>query len=688
MHYTASLKRLASTRGGMRSILKRELPPVEFIKYAVQTGVYKSIYHPDNGSNNASSNRRGGNNKMRGGGRFQNDRHTPAIDKYPLEYEILSLNPPIPDPPRLSRKELRQQEAERTSLPTDKLVKSYMLRYDARMKASSPLTDAEREDYYYRKTLGVSNSNTSSPRAEDMNTAMGRKPTVLSHAYEFALKQYEVLSTNEGMTETESIQKVEEILAQEEKDEMLQSRMNARQVVQDLHGQTEDGKEAKTKVVSSTSVSLAASTTKNPPTATIPSILYSKPRTIQALYLWGKRLQAVPYNQWTLGATTALDHWIAVDVLGMKESTWQRLLSGELEHDTQESRNGQDLVLGDKARMKDIITVKCTLFPETVLHAMDDEEDGEEDVMSASPDDDLDLTSEKESTERSIDELLASLGGFEDDDEDDDESTSSDEDMDVDLDTRVSLMMDSLQEWRAKHEEKPFQQWDDAAKKEFNKWQSDYVSLVTSETDGEVDFNATREALLSEPPLTREASSSFWSKIEDEADAEILLHGLREKKEKMATTESLSPLQKKSKDALDVFLNISYEKQLRQLVSMGSLRPILDEYYKETDRIEFMNRYGETLLEGVEVEHLVVDADGPIALQDVGDDSLLKEGNIDKNTRFSIKMIPYGTDEFGMTRSEKARVLYRAWSMQKAGKARYAESQFKKGKMPLKVGKK
>mmetsp|Transcript_22632 Transcript_22632/g.27749 ORF Transcript_22632/g.27749 Transcript_22632/m.27749 type:complete len:689 (+) Transcript_22632:91-2157(+) len=688
MHYTASLKRLASTRGGMRSILKRELPPVEFIKYAVQTGVYKSIYHPDNGSNNASSNRRGGNNKMRGGGRFQNDRHTPAIDKYPLEYEILSLNPPIPDPPRLSRKELRQQEAERTSLPTDKLVKSYMLRYDARMKASSPLTDAEREDYYYRKTLGVPNSNTSSPRAEDMNTAMGRKPTVLSHAYEFALKQYEVLSTNEGMTETESIQKVEEILAQEEKDEMLQSRMNARQVVQDLHGQTEDGKEAKTKVVSSTSVSLAASTTKNPPTATIPSILYSKPRTIQALYLWGKRLQAVPYNQWTLGATTALDHWIAVDVLGMKESTWQRLLSGELEHDTQESRNGQDLVLGDKARMKDIITVKCTLFPETVLHAMDDEEDGEEDVMSASPDDDLDLTSEKESTERSIDELLASLGGFEDDDEDDDESTSSDEDMDVDLDTRVSLMMDSLQEWRAKHEEKPFQQWDDAAKKEFNKWQSDYVSLVTSETDGEVDFNATREALLSEPPLTREASSSFWSKIEDEADAEILLHGLREKKEKMATTESLSPLQKKSKDALDVFLNISYEKQLRQLVSMGSLRPILDEYYKETDRIEFMNRYGETLLEGVEVEHLVVDADGPIALQDVGDDSLLKEGNIDKNTRFSIKMIPYGTDEFGMTRSEKARVLYRAWSMQKAGKARYAESQFKKGKMPLKVGKK
>jgi len=688
MHYTASLKRLASTRGGMRSILKRELPPVEFIKYAVQTGVYKSIYHPDNGSNNASSNRRGGNNKMRGGGRFQNDRHTPAIDKYPLEYEILSLNPPIPDPPRLSRKELRQQEAERTSLPTDKLVKSYMLRYDARMKASSPLTDAEREDYYYRKTLGVSNSNTSSPRAEDMNTAMGRKPTVLSHAYEFALKQYEVLSTNEGMTETESIQKVEEILAQEEKDEMLQSRMNARQVVQDLHGQTEDGKEAKTKAVSSTSVSLAASTTKNPPTATIPSILYSKPRTIQALYLWGKRLQAVPYNQWTLGATTALDHWIAVDVLGMKESTWQRLLSGELEHDTQESRNGQDLVLGDKARMKDIITVKCTLFPETVLHAMDDEEEEEEDVMSASPDDDLDLTSEKESTERSIDELLASLGGFEDDDEDDDESTSSDEDMDVDLDTRVSLMMDSLQEWRAKHEEKPFQQWDDAAKKEFNKWQSDYVSLVTSETDGEVDFNATREALLSEPPLTREASSSFWSKIEDEADAEILLHGLREKKEKMATTESLSPLQKKSKDALDVFLNISYEKQLRQLVSMGSLRPILDEYYKETDRIEFMNRYGETLLEGVEVEHLVVDTDGPIALQDVGDDSLLKEGNIDKNTRFSIKMIPYGTDEFGMTRSEKARVLYRAWSMQKAGKARYAESQFKKGKMPLKVGKK
>ena len=56
----------------------------------------------------------------------------------------------------------------------------------------------------------------------------------------------------------------------------------------------------------------------------------------------------------------------------------------------------------------------------------------------------------------------------------------------------------------------------------------------------------------------------------------------------------------------------------------------------------------------------------------------------DKDARYSIKMIPYGTDEFGTTRNERARALHRAWNIQKAGKARYEEYLFKTGKVGLK----
>ena len=133
---------------------------------------------------------------------------------------------------------------------------------------------------------------------------------------------------------------------------------------------------------------------------------------------------------------------------------------------------------------------------------------------------------------------------------------------------------------------------------------------------------------------------------------------------------------------MEVFLALPYDQQIRQLVNMGTLRPVLDEYYKESDRVKFMDKHGQTLLEGVEVEHLVNDPDGHITLQDIGDDKLA--GEVDPDTTFSIKKIPFGTDEYGYDRNEKARMLYRAWNMQKAGRARYAEQQFKRGEMPLK----
>ena len=333
-----------------------------------------------------------------------------------------------------------------------------MRRYDARMQAARSLTDAEREEYQYYKTLGVSNP---------ASTAMGRKSAVLSHAYEFALKQFETMQNNDNMTEDESIAVVEDLLASEERIEML----NSRKKVNALRKQRSEEKKEHMEAVgrskenqddgkgASTSASTAAADVP-PPAFTIPSILHSKPRTIRALNIWGRRLQAVPYNQWTLGASTALDHWIAVDVLGMSEGTWNRLLSGELEVDIEKSR-GADVTIGDLARNKDIVTVRSTLFPETILAGIQGDDSGVSDEIVAEL-----LDDEKDATERSIDELLASLGGFEDDD--DAMNTHPSDDPKQDPATWANTVMDTLQDWRAKNEETPYDEWDAAAKGQFN----------------------------------------------------------------------------------------------------------------------------------------------------------------------------------------------------------------------------
>ena len=42
------------------------------------------------------------------------------------------------------------------------------------------------------------------------------------------------------------------------------------------------------------------------------AMVYSEnQRAFGGMVSWTQRLQAIPYRQWTVGATTALDHWIA-----------------------------------------------------------------------------------------------------------------------------------------------------------------------------------------------------------------------------------------------------------------------------------------------------------------------------------------------------------------------------------------
>ena len=434
MHQSSKLLKLASTHGGMRKILKRKLPVVEFIKKAVEAGVHESLHQPQQpGGRNPSSDSK--------------------IHKYPVEYEILSLNPPMPLPPMHTAKELRQRK--KPEDPIEKYTKAYMRRYDARMRCEREITNAEREEFLYRKNLGI--ESVGGPRAVDMNTAMGLKSPVLKHAYDFAIKQYEVVSNNRGMTEDESIDAVEKLLAEEEKIERTEVREKAKTIVaekEDIQARAK-AKEGK----AAAAVAAASKSSAAPPKATIPSILHNKPRTIQALTIWGQRLAAVPYNEWTIGASTALDHWIACDVLGMSEESWDRLLDGETDQDMNES-TGMHMTIGDQARMKDIVSVRTTFFPETAISNQVEPEDEEMDV-----DDD-------DSTERSIDELLASLGGF---DEDKADKPVLEKSSGVDQDTKIDDMIETLQDWRARNQEKPFAAWDEDTKTEFNV--SSYFSI-------------------------------------------------------------------------------------------------------------------------------------------------------------------------------------------------------------------
>jgi hypothetical protein len=664
-----------------------------------------------------------------------------SIMKYPVEYEILTMNPPIPKPPiptAKERKAMRKEAAARqtqtlqnkkgvqvpvhTVPSVNQLVRNYMSRYDARMKASHPLSDAQREELYYQKTLGVH-----APRAQDMNTAMGRKPLVLNHAYEFALKQYHLLQTDETGTlrESDTIPIVQQILANEEKEE----RFKARQVANNIQkwrknemSSTETRKDNSN--ADNTTDTPRINTTSTPPSSTVPSILFSKPRSVQALHIWGKRLKAVPYAQWTLGATTALDHWIACDILGMSEDSWNSLLDGELESDAQDSYGNENLTLGNLARAKDIISVRNNLFPETLLsvdNASIKEQNDYDDDLDAShfmldEQDTKNETTDVDDTQRSIDELLASLGDFGNvsnknndmtqneksslDKSDAATNTASDYSYDIDhtkiTTDQIRTMIDSLQHWRAKNQEKYFELWDENTKKEFNKWLSEYIALVTTDSDI-VDRAATRDALLSQPPSSRDESDAFWRRIQDETDAELFLNAFltsvekdqNDKKNETKADIANGTGDTKSQHDLDVFLSLPYDVQLRQLIQISTLRPLLDEYISESDRLNFMDQYGDLLLEGIEMEHLVLDPEGSISIHDIKDENLLfQQSSINKDSRFKIEMIPYGTDEYDSSRSTRARALYQAWNKQKAGRARYEKLMFQKGKIPLKQEKK
>jgi hypothetical protein len=217
-------------------------------------------------------------------------------------------------------------------------------------------------------------------------------------------------------------------------------------------------------------------------------------------------------------------------------------------------------------------------------------------------------------------------------------------------------------------------------------WLQRYIRTVISEGDWPlIDLEETRTALLSSEPRTEDQSDTFWSHLQDETKADLFLQNLVQK----GPPEGLSETEKE-------FWNLPYAEQHEKLMNLGAVRALMDEYMSDQDREDFFRRYGDLLLDGIEMDHLVEDPDGPITANDLGIEAIRSWG-IGRGERFKLKKLPYRSgltgnseeDKFeeGKTGSaialERSRALYEAWNKHKAGRARYEEQMFVQGDLGL-----
>jgi hypothetical protein len=712
---------MASTHGGMRRILKRRLPVQRYIELAVKAGSYKSPSTRPNylGLHDDRNNNKGFMTKRE---REESMKMRRGIIDYPTEHEILSLNPPLPTPPRtpvrirkklladkrkraekLKKERMRRgdDDAETAEIPAlDTLVKSYLRRHEDKLRQGMSPSQSRREEEYYSKLLlgqsAAASSSGTTPASQSkflspssLRTAMGRKSMLVENAYAFALRQQQIMlqgddekndmaATAAAMTEQDSIERVEQLLREDARANRQGGRKTA-QEIEEWRTETKGGGDDD---------------------STVPSILHDRPRSIRALNIWSSRLQSIPYSRWTIGAATALDHWIAREVLQMDENTWQLILEGggtDAYVEGMETLPGGETKMGLMDRMRDIVTVRGALFPETLS---DGGSVGVRGELAGELDDEL------SETDKSIDELLASLGSSVDDEDgdlfkfdDDEEETAEGGDNGDANDEQIESIMDELQVWRERNDSSPYESWDNDRKGEFDQWIEKYVATLSPEADGgSVDKDATRIALLSERPMDSNKTKEFWSKVRTETEAELFLEDFRkhaeEKLQSLNESSNQSDEEKQSISELQAILAVPFERQLQKILDIGTLRPVLDEYTSSKERNFFLDKYTPIFLEGLEMEHLVIDENGPIGLDDLSSEMreelsqlwLPGEGHTagtDQEPRFSIQMIAYGTDEFATTRAERARDLYRLWNEHKASRARFEEAMFKKGYLPV-----
>lgn len=670
-------------RSGMRRILKRRLPAHEYIKRAVETGVYRSNEEINAVMEQRESSADDLRTIMR---RFRQDivRGT-SIHDYPAEYLILEQHPPLPHPPRVSKKHLKF--IAKKEHPMDHLTKKYMQRAEGlATDAVNPFPHQPQQgtsEAFYRTLLGVQRS-----KRLELDTTLAQKPAVVQKAYAMALKHYHVQRT-EGLTDEEAVQRVEELLRDAAQRETSTAQQQRRAVQQWRRQQQREQQQQKQKQQSppeSPSFALGAGSSPPPPPSheldpdasdSMANMFGDNPRTVEGMMRWSERLQAADYKDWTVGASTALDHWIARQVLGLEEVTWQSLLEPNVEHDAALLEIGRD-----------IVAVRESLFPETVLD--DDDREEYENIMT--PDDMMAEEQrkrneeQKEDSEKSITELLETLGGLNDDNYGSGINKDQDDVLPVwqreasqrltpeELDARTEKLTLELQEWRAKQMESPYEQWSATEREKFDRWMMDeYVTTLVSKPErGRVDRDRTRQLLLSVPPVSPQEAQDFWDPLEQEEDgAETVLDQMLQYGPPPGA--SLLP---------SAFWDLPRDQQLQRLRNLGALRPVLDDYANESQRARFWKRHADVLLAGVEMEHLVADPQGPIRKSDLGSSST--SDSLSPETRFRLEKRPYQGRGDDAAAWEKSRALFRAWNQFKAGRARFEEELFREGKLGLK----
>jgi hypothetical protein len=446
-----------STRHGQRRILKRIPPILEYIEKAVEAGTYRTNEEIESARDDI---RRGIQPRV-AQTRLRRDviRGTQVQD-FPPEYHILKSHPPIPPPPRVPKKFLRGMQEKLPKHPAEKLIKKQLQR-----QSKTKATTAE----YYQRLLGIQ------PPAESY--AMGQKSAKISQAYAFAVKQYEVMRTQD-ISESEALEIVDKLLADEKREEGHKSRTFTKEM-------KEWTEKAKTGHVMESSVEGedADERIHGIRQQDLPSILHNKPRVVQGMIQWSHMLQGTNYSEWTVGASTALDHWIARNILELSEETWDALLEGT---DPSLMSRGQD-----------IVTIRETLFPETMLEPSPQEnyeeliekEERELDIaaMKAEEEVPVEQPAQPVRKKQTVDELLVSLRGLgragdvastqpslgslptptptvKSREEDESQVRPK---SDVTRDP-IQRLTDELQEWRAKNKAIVYERWSGNEKEQFS----------------------------------------------------------------------------------------------------------------------------------------------------------------------------------------------------------------------------
>ena len=321
MYPTVHRLKMVSTAGGMRRILKNKGTVANYIRQAVESGSYRSeeelqaVYKERRDSADDLK------TIMR---RFRQDivRGT-AVHDYPIEYRILQQHPPIPDPPKTPVKWLRKMQT--APNPVRKLASNYLSRMEQTQKNKQNQSgggnngnsnNLSADDYH--RLLGV-------PRPSPTQ-AMGQKTAATTKAYAVAVKQYQLQRT-EGLSERAALAEGEQLLTAQNEKERTVSRERA----ESIKNWKESGKAttatSQSKAVDLSTASKQESSSKQNTTKTttsksstansLPFVVNA--RTAQGMMGWSERLQTVPYQEWTIGASTALDHWIAKNILDLSE---------------------------------------------------------------------------------------------------------------------------------------------------------------------------------------------------------------------------------------------------------------------------------------------------------------------------------------------------------------------------------